>query len=244
MAFQGDLFDFPLPDLLWFLGSRNKSGWLTLVSDSTHMVFTFRQGKLVGARSTDSSQRLGTRLVDAGLIDEWQVKKALEVQKTQPNSPALGSVLIELGFITSIQLERAIARQFGELVFRLLIYPTGQYRFDPGIPDMRGETVNVSIESEVFEAVRRADEWSSERMLDTPFKLNPAISSETAALIDPEERIYLVSLIRGPKSLDQLVEISGRDRDRVLKSLHRLQASGVIYLDAKAAEHGSASLVA
>ncbi|MEZ4571723.1 MAG: DUF4388 domain-containing protein [Thermomicrobiales bacterium] len=177
MAFQGDLFDFPLPDLLWFLGSRNKSGWLTLVSDSTHMVFTFRQGKLVGARSTDSSQRLGTRLVDAGLIDEWQVKKALEVQKTQPNSPALGSVLIELGFITSIQLERAIARQFGELVFRLLIYPTGQYRFDPGIPDMRGETVNVSIESEVFEAVRRADEWSSERMLDTPFKLNPAISS-------------------------------------------------------------------
>lgn len=244
MAFQGDLFDFPLPDLLWFLGSRNKSGWLTLVSDSTHMVFTFRQGKLVGARSTDSTQRLGTRLVDAGLIDEWQLKKALEVQNARPKSPALGSVLIELGFITSTQLERAIARQFGELVFRLLIYPTGQYRFDPGIPDMRGETVNVSIETEVFEAVRRADEWSSEHMLDTPFKLNPAISSETAALIDPEERIYLVSLIRGPKTLDQLVEISGRDRDRVLQSMHRLQASGVIYLDAKAAGGETSSLVA
>ena len=244
MAFQGDLFDFPLPDLLWFLGSRNKSGWLTLVSDATHMVFTLRQGKLVGARSTDSTQRLGTRLVDSDLIDEWQLQKALAAQKASSTPPALGSILIELGFITSVQLERAIARQFGELVFRLLVYPTGQFRFDPGIPDLRGETVNVSIEHEVFEAVRRADEWSSERMYDTPFRLNPAISSETAALIDPEERIYLVSLIRGPKTLDQLVEISGRAHERVLRSLHRLQASGVIYLDTKAAAGGEPSLVA
>ncbi len=244
MAFQGDLFDFPLPDLLWFLGSRNKSGWLTLVSDSTHMVYTFRQGKLVGARSTDSTQRLGTRLLDGGLIDEWQLDKALEVQKAGASPRALGSILIELGFITALQLERAIARQFGELVFRLLIHPTGQFRFDPGIPDLRGETVNVSIETEVFEAVRRADEWSSERMLDTPFRLNPAISSETAALIDPEDRIYLVSLIRGPKTLDQLVAISGREKERVLQSLNRLQASGVIYLDTSVVAGEQSSLVA
>lgn len=244
MAFQGDLFDFPLPDLLWFLGSRNKSGWLTLVSDSTHMVFTFRQGSLVGARSTDATQRLGTRLLDAELINERQLQRALEEQKSKADSPALGSILIDLEFITSTQLEQAIARQFGELIFRLLIHPTGQFRFDPGIPDMRGESVNVSIESEVFEAVRRADEWSSERMLDTPFKLNPAISSETATLMDPEERVYLVSLIRGPKTLEQLVDISGRDRDRVLQSLHRLQASGVIYLDTNAAVDGERSLVA
>ena len=98
------------------------------------MVITFRQGKLVGARSTDGTQRLGTRLVDGGLIDEWQLVKALEHQKSDQSSPALGSVLIELDFITQQQLERAIARQFGELVFRLLIHPTGQFRFDPGIP--------------------------------------------------------------------------------------------------------------
>ncbi len=244
MAFQGDLFDFPLPDMLWFLGSRNKSGWLTLVSNSTHMVITFRQGKLVGARSTDATQRLGTRLVDSGLIEGWQLDKALEHQKASNASAALGSILVELGFITSAQLERAIARQFGELVFRLLIHPTGQFRFDPGIPDMRGESVSVSVEGEVFEAVRRADEWSSERMHDTPFRLNPAISSETASLIDPEERIYLVALIRGPKTLEQLVELSGRDRDRVLGSLNRLQAGGVIYLDADAVPQSTSSMVA
>jgi hypothetical protein len=109
---------------------------------------------------------------------------------------------------------------------------------------MRGESVNVSIEGEVFEAIRRADEWSSERMVDTPFRLNPAISSEMAALIEPEERIYLVALIRGPKTLDQLVEISGRDRERVLVSLNRLQAGGVIYLDPETAAVPTASLVA
>src|SRR5690606_35632398 len=247
VAFQGDLFDLPLPDILWLLGSRNKSGWLTLVSNSTHMVFTFRHGKLVGARSTDSTQRLGARLLDSGLITERQLEAALEYQKALSPPPALGSILVELGCITKAQLERAIARQFGELVFRLLIHPAGQFRFDPGIPDLRGEELNVSIEAEVFEAIRRADEWSSKRMVDTPFRLNPAITSEMAALIDPEERIYLVALIRGPKTLDQLVEISGRDRERVLASLQRLQAGGVIYLDADnpdALTPSDASLVA
>ena len=244
MAFQGDLFDFPLPDLLWFLGSRSKSGWLTLVSNSTHMVFTFHRGKLVGARSSDGTQRLGSRLVDGGLIDDRQLQVALQVQNSKPGSPALGSILVELGTITTTQLERAIARQFGELVFRLLIFPAGNFRFDPGIPDLRGETVNISIESEVFEAVRRADEWTAKRVLDTPFRMNPAITSEAAALIGQEDRIYLVSLIRGPKTLDQLVAISGHEKSKVLESLHRLQATGIIYLDPTAEASRHESLVA
>lgn len=244
MAFQGDLFDFPLPDLLWFLGNRNKSGWLTLVSESSQMVFTFRQGKLVAARSNDATQRLGSRLVEQGLIEEWQIEEALEYQAKIDDAPAIGAILVELGFITHLQLQRAVAKQFGELVFRLLVRPTGQYRFDAGIPDLRGEVVNISIEGEVFEAVRRADEWAADRMLDTPFRLNPAISSEMAALIEPEDRLFLVALIRGPKSLDQLVKISGRKRERVLESLNRLQASGVIYLDAESVEAKENSLVA
>lgn len=232
MAIQGDLFDFPLTDMLWFLGSRNKSGWLTLVNQSSHMVFTFRRGKLTGARSTDANQRLGHRLVAEGSIQTWQLDKALEMQTQHDSAPALGTILVELGFISHDKLQRAITRQFGDLIFQLLIQPVGQFRFDPGIPDMRGEEIDVSVESEIFDAIRRADEWTAERINDTPFRLNPSISAETVALVEREDREILRMLVRGPQTLDELTLRSELDRGQTVASLNRLQAVGMIYLDA------------
>lgn len=244
MAIQGDLFDFPLTDILWFLGSRNKSGWLTLVNQSSHMVFTFRRGKLVGARSTDASQRLGRRLVTDEYIEQWQLHKALEYQQSTPDAPALGTILVDLGFLTHEQLQQAITRQFGDLIFRLMIQPTGHFRFDPGIPDLRGEQIDVSVESEVFEAIRRADEWTAERIHDTPFRLNPAISAETVALVESEDREILRMLVRGPRRLDELAVQANRPKERVAAALTRLQASGIVYLDAELSTSSAQPMVA
>ena len=244
MAFQGDLFDLPLTDILWFLGNRNKSGWLTLTSQATNMVFTFRRGQLIGARSNDTSQRLGRRLVAEGILGEWQLERALAYQKSNNPAPPLGTIMVDLGFLTAKQLEQALAEQFGELVFRLLIHPSGQFRFDPGIPDLRGEPMNVSVEAQVFDAVRRADEWIAERMHDTPFRLNPAISAETAALIEAGDRDYLRYLIRGPRSMPQLAELTGRPHEIVMDALTRLHTSGIIYLDPDAAPISRESAVA
>lgn len=244
MAFQGDLFDLPLTDILWFLGTRNKSGWLTLTSQSTNMVFTFRRGQLIGARSNDTSQRLGRRLVAEGVLGEWQLERALAYQKSNNPPPPLGTIMVELGFLSAQQLEEALSQQFGELVFRLLIHPNGQFRFDPGVPDLRGEPMNVSVEAQVFDAVRRADEWIAQRMHDTPFRLNPSISAETAALIEPNDRVYLRSLIRGPRSMQQLAEIAGQPHEVVIDALTRLHTSGIIYLDADAAPSNAVTAVA
>ncbi|MFW6075536.1 MAG: DUF4388 domain-containing protein [Chloroflexota bacterium] len=244
MAIQGDLFDFPLTDMLWFLGSRNKSGWLTLVNQSSHMVFTFRRGKLIGARSTDANQRLGHRLVAEELIETWQLDKALELQSRHDAAPPVGTILVELGFLTHDQLHEAISRQFGDLVFQLLIQPIGQFRFDPGIPDMRGVEIDVSVESEIFEAIRRADEWTAERMHDTPFRLNPSISAETVALVEREDRDVLRLLVRGPLTLDELAARASANRTKITESLNRLQAVGMIYLDAELSRYTSDCKVA
>lgn len=244
MAIQGDLFDFPLADILWFLGSRNKSGWLTLVNQSSHMVFTFRRGNLVGARSTDASQRLGRRLVADEYVEQWQLDKALENQRSSADAPALGTILVDLGFITHEQLQEAITKQFGDLIFRLMIQPTGHFRFDPGIPDLRGEQIDMSVESEIFEAIRRADEWTAERIHDTPFRLNPAISAETVALVEAEDREILRMLVRGPRRLDELALQSNQKKERVAEALSRLQASGVVYLDAELSDSAAQPMVA
>jgi DNA-binding HxlR family transcriptional regulator len=232
MAFYGELHDFPLTDLLWFLGSRSKSGWLSLSNETSYIVFTFRRGQLVAARSNDATQRLGQVLVNNGAISEEQLEEALTIQRSSEDPRALGTLLVQHGFLTRERLQSALVAQFGELIFRLLINPTGQFRFDPGIPDLRGEPVNVSVEKEVFDAIRRADEWCVRHMQDAPFRINPSISTATADLIERGDRVFLRELIDGPRTFDQLVKASGHSSEAVLESLTRLQTSGIILIDA------------
>ena len=61
--------------------------------------------KLVGfARK----KRLGDLLVDAGVISQDQLVKALQVQKTEKQGERLGVVLIDLGFTDEKQIVEAL----------------------------------------------------------------------------------------------------------------------------------------
>jgi len=231
MAIQGDLYDFSLTDLIWFLDNRQKSGWLTLEHASAHMVFTFHSGKLVAARSDDASQRLGQQLMALNLLEAAELEAALDIQRDTRPTPALGSLLVQLGMVTPEQLQSALTAQFGELVFRLIVQPTGTFRFDPGVPNLHGEPVNVSIEREIFEAVRRADEWCATHIRRSMLRLNPAISSDTTRLAASHDREVIRVLMRGPRSYRELISTTGRTPESVLETITRLQANGAIFID-------------
>ena len=65
--------------------------------------------KLVGfARK----KRLGDLLVDAGVISQDQLVKALQVQKTEKQGERLGVVLIDLGFTDEKQIVDALKAQY------------------------------------------------------------------------------------------------------------------------------------
>lgn len=64
--------------------------------------------KLVGfARK----KRLGDLLVDAGVISQDQLVKALQIQKTEKQGERLGVVLIDLGFTDEKQIVEALKAQ-------------------------------------------------------------------------------------------------------------------------------------
>ena len=58
-------------------------------------------------------KRIGEMLIDAGIITEEQLKKALEFQKR--NGRRLGSVLLELGFATEDDILKVLSEQFGNV---------------------------------------------------------------------------------------------------------------------------------
>jgi|Deesub1362B_J571_1020462.scaffolds.fasta_scaffold00572_3 type IV pilus assembly protein PilB len=55
-------------------------------------------------------KRIGEMLIDAGIITEEQLKKALEFQKR--NGRRLGSILLELGFATEDDILKVLSEQF------------------------------------------------------------------------------------------------------------------------------------
>lgn len=231
MAIHGDLYDFPLADLLSFLGNRQKSGWLSLAQGSSRIVFTFRRGKLIAARSNDASQRLGQHLVALDLLSSADLDHALGLQRACEPAPALGSVLVQHGFLEPDTLQCALTAQFGELVFRLIVQPTGEFHFDAGVPDLHGEPLDVSIEREVFEAMRRADEWCAEQLCSAALRLNPDISKDTSRLIGAVDRDLIRALAGGPLTYAQLVAATANPPDVVLDSITRLQAGGALFID-------------
>ena len=58
-------------------------------------------------------KRLGELLVEAGVLTDEQIGKALEVQRSEMQGQKLGSVLINLGYITDRQMVQALTEQLG-----------------------------------------------------------------------------------------------------------------------------------
>ncbi len=58
-------------------------------------------------------KRLGEMLIDAGVINEEQLKKALEIQKK--NGKRLGSILLEQGWATEDDILKVLSEQYGNV---------------------------------------------------------------------------------------------------------------------------------
>jgi hypothetical protein len=81
MTLVGLLSDYPLPELLFDLGARGRSGWLTLCSDTHEVDIALLHGRIVTAASTDTRYRLGQRFLASGQIAQEQLDAILSMQR-------------------------------------------------------------------------------------------------------------------------------------------------------------------
>src|SRR4051794_22944863 len=158
MAFAGDLIDFPLPDLLFYLSSKRYSGWLTLRHDTSELTLTLQAGQPVEARSNSADQRLGARLVADGLLTRAQLEVALAHQALRTPTPSLGALVVELGLLADDAVRQAVSAQLHALLGQLLESPTGTFRFVRGLPEVHGLELAFNLEHEVLAAIGRVDE--------------------------------------------------------------------------------------
>ncbi len=133
-------------------------------------------------------KRLGEVLQELGYLSEDQLEVALEVQKL--NGKSLGSLLVDLSFVSPQELAQAIAHQAGK------------------------EFVDLSVYSPSLEALKIIDKNTARQLEILPLDID---GSKVKVVVSDPFNVNIVDLIKRRTNLE--VEILVSDRESILRSI-------------------------
>jgi hypothetical protein len=237
MAIEGPLQELSLSDVFQLLDLSRKTGTLTVRSDRRRYpgIVRFDRGAIVSAEYPGAGGRMGNLLLRAGKATESDIASAQAAQKERPGTP-LGSMLLELGLVSEMDVKRQLRFQIQETVFELVRWTEGYFRFEETPPFDGGRvSLRVPTESLLMEAARRIDEWSTLEKKIPHLGLVPSLvlaEGETAPTLDLKPVEWeVLSEIDGVRSLRDIAREVGRSEFDVGKIVFGLLSTGVVTLD-------------
>src|SRR5262249_26504928 len=129
MTFSGDLASIDLADLLQNIETHDRTGTLTLKSDTGASRIFVRQGK-IAMFAADNRPPLGDMLVAAGFISAKKMDAAR--RKQRGSRKTLAETLIGAKFITDRDLHAAAQDFLSEDVANLVASAAGEFQFQQG----------------------------------------------------------------------------------------------------------------
>jgi hypothetical protein len=234
MAIEGPLRELAITDVFQLLDLSRKTGVLTVRSEvrDRPALVRFERGAVVGAEFPETSRRLGHLLLRAGKITEGELELARRHQQSNPGR-SLGSVLMDLGYVSETDLGRQLRFQVEETVFELIRWKDGYFRFEESPPNDNGSLpFRIATESLLMEAARRIDEWTTLEDKVPHMEVVPALvgapAEEGAALdLRPSEWEVLAE-IDGERSLKKIATELGRGDFEVAKIVYGLICTAVV----------------
>jgi tetratricopeptide (TPR) repeat protein len=244
MAIEGPLRELALTDVFQLLDLSRKTGTLTITPEGRRQrpaVVRFERGGVTGAELGDAHERIGHLLLRAGKVTEAQVEAARRLQQQRPGTP-LGTLLVEQGIVGEADVQRQLRFQLQEIVFDLIQWKDGYFRFEEGPAPASGAVgVRVTTESLLMEAARRVDEWSTLETKVPHMGVVPVLvgdSAEGPTLdLHPTEWEVLAE-IDGTRTLKAIAGSLGRSDFDVAKIVFGLVSTGVVDIREQDAEPG------
>lgn len=158
MSLEGHLEDLSLADIFQIIHLSKKTGVLTVENSSGKGRIVFRDGQILYA-SLQSWEKLGERLIKEGLIKEKDLETALRIQKDRKVHEPLGSILSETKLIDKDVLEGILREQLKEIIYELLSWEEGGFKFEPEKPTQEiPPGGSISPEYLLLEGTRLRDE--------------------------------------------------------------------------------------
>jgi CheY-like chemotaxis protein/curved DNA-binding protein CbpA len=149
----GDLSQTGLPVLLHNLYSQQATGLLRLENKEVKKVIYIRNGSPIFVRSNLVKEFLGQMLVRSGDLSENDLQKSLEAARK--SGQRHGLTLLEMGVLTSQQLNDILRRQCVEKLLDIFTWPGGQYHFIQAREFKQGVTsINLSPANLILQGLR------------------------------------------------------------------------------------------
>ena len=157
-ALQGDLAHFFPSEILQLLQLAQATGRLDLERPGEQAELYVERGRPVLARTSGAAVRTGQILVHRGVITAEILDRALAEQRARPG-PRIGALLVAAGAATPDQLQSAVGEALRRVVYGLLLWREGSFRFRPGERSGAQDVkLDLDLDRLILEGLRQADE--------------------------------------------------------------------------------------
>lgn len=239
MAIEGPLRELGVHDVFQLLDLSRKTGTLVVYSELRDNAGTvlFENGKIVSASIKSNPHRLGDLLVRSGRLTDADMAMARAAQDAG-DTRRLGEILVALGLITPKEIERQVRLQIEAVVFELMSWAEGFFRFEDGLDEesLHEASVPLSTESLLMEGARRIDEWSriAHRVpnLSVVPELSPADADHPAQLDLLPSEWQVLAMIDGSHDLRAIAAAVAMSDFEVARIVYGLVSTGVVTLRA------------
>jgi hypothetical protein len=226
---RGDLRVVPLAEVLQLFDAQAQSGALTVERSGTRVDIYFRRGRIEQAIGSGIADELlfGRFVVDAELTQRAELDALLASSETQP--PLIGQRLVKLGRITEADLKACLTRQSSELIYEVLRWRRGRFRFAAGAPlppSVTDAALGLDVEAVLMEGYRRVDEWHLiERAIDN-FDIVFLRNEDSVAQMGrgrlTRDELAVLELVNGKHTVQDIIRKSHMRSFEVSKMLYRL----------------------
>ena len=232
-SFSGRLKALSICDVLEFIRVLNRRGILVLREEGREVSVQVKDGRIVGVVSNHPDGNLAEFLFREQKISREQVEAAVERER---NGERPARILIEAGIVTPKSLWEALRRQAQSIINDLFEWEKGEFSFhEVREVSAGGMDLGLPILEVVGEGVRsvRNARLFTERMPSeqSVFEANPRPDARSLLALEPHER-YVLALIDGERSLEEVVRLSEIGRPETLRVIFLLFSTGYLKMRA------------
>ncbi len=233
MDLSGSIEKFDLHQIFHLLGVGKKTGTLGVQwGEEIGMVY-FQQGEVIYAHNNARPIGLGELLVGEKKITTKQLQEILNLQRELEGKKRIGELLILESLLTRNELESSVKKQAEEVIYRLLSWERGYFKFyQDRFPTQEEITIKISTENLILESMRRLKHTQKVKRwlppLESVLTLAPSQDSRPKELYLRADEWDILTLIDGRRSIEEVIADSGSEREEGLRKITALFLSGLV----------------
>jgi hypothetical protein len=132
VGFQGDIAVIALDNVFQLIDLAGLSGRLEVRAQENGGTFYFVNGVFIYGTLQVHPRRIGSILLDSGLISEQQLQECLELHKHEHQRRPRGQILLDRGYVDPARLDVFLQQQIREAFYASLSWRQGSFAYYPG----------------------------------------------------------------------------------------------------------------